>query len=143
MEAQMRKKAYYLPVLIAVAMLAFGVTAWAKTYTFQATSITPGATGTVDVKADKSGGNTNVAITVDHLARPTLLTPAANEYVVWIEPEDGVPQNQGVLRVGDNEKGSLKMTTTSSKFKVMVTAETETHPQAPSNRVVLRADVQE
>jgi hypothetical protein len=143
MEAQMRKKAYYLPVFIAVAMLAFGVTAWAKTYTFQATSITPGATGTVDVKADKSGGNTNVAITVDHLARPTLLTPAANEYVVWIEPEDGVPQNQGVLRVGDNEKGALRMTTTSSKFKVMVTAETETHPQAPSNRVVLRADVQE
>jgi hypothetical protein len=143
MEAQMRKKAYYLPVLIAVAMLAFGVTAWAKTYTFQATSITPGATGTVDVKADKSGGNTNVAITVDHLARPTLLTPAANEYVVWIEPEDGVPQNQGVLRVGDNEKGALRMTTTSSKFKVMVTAETETHPQVPSNRVVLRAEVQE
>jgi hypothetical protein len=146
MEAQMRKKAYYLPVfvaVVAVAMLAFGVTAWAKTYTFQATSITPGATGTVDVKADKSGGNTNVAITVDHLARPTLLTPAANEYVVWIEPEDGVPQNQGVLRVGDNEKGALRMTTTSSKFKVMVTAETETHPQAPSNRVVLRADVQE
>jgi hypothetical protein len=143
MEAQMRKKAYYLPVFIAVAMLAFGVTAWAKTYTFQATSITPGATGTVDVKADKSGGNTNVAITVDHLARPTLLTPAANEYVVWIEPEDGVPQNQGVLRVGDNEKGALRMTTTSSKFKVMVTAETETHPQAPSNRVVLRAEVQE
>lgn len=140
----MQKKAYYLLVLVAVVTLALGVTAWAKTYTFQATSITPGATGTVDVKADKTGGsNTNVSITVDHLARPTLLTPAANEYVVWIDPEDGSPQNQGVLRVGDNEKGSLKMTTTSSKFRVMVTAETEAHPQTPSNRVVLRADVQE
>jgi hypothetical protein len=139
----MRKKAYYVLVFVAMAMLALGATAWAKTYTFQATSITPGATGTVDVKADKTGGNTNVTISVDHLARPTLLTPAANEYVVWIEPEDGTAQNQGVLRVSDNEKGSLKMTTTSSKFKVMVTAESDAHPQVPSNRVVLRAEVQE
>jgi hypothetical protein len=45
--------------------------------------------------------------------------------------------------VGDNEKGSLKMTTTASKFRVLVTAENGAHPQAPSNRVVLRADVQE
>lgn len=139
----MGKKAYYVLTLIAVAMLALGVTAWAKTYTFQATSVTPGATGTVDVKADKTGGNNNVSITVDHLARPTLLSPPANEYVVWVEPEEGSPQNQGVLRVGDNEKGSLKMTTTSSKFKVMVTAENDAHPQTPSNRVVLRAEVQE
>ena len=139
----MGKRAYYVLAVVAVAMLALGVTAWAKTYTFQATSIVPGATGTIDAKADKSGGNTNVTISVDHLARPTLLTPPANEYVVWVDPEDGSPQNQGVLRVGDNEKGSLKMTTTSSKFKVMVTAENEAHPQSPSNRVVLRADVQE
>lgn len=139
----MKKRAYYVLALIAVATLALGGTAWAKTYTLQATSITPGATGTVDVKADKTGGNTNVTISVDHLARPTLLTPAANEYVVWIEPEEGTPQNQGVLRVSDNEKGSLKMTTISSKFKIMVTAESDAHPQAPSNRVVLRAEVQE
>ena len=139
----MRHKGYYVLALVAVAILALGVTAWAKTYTLEATPLTPGATGTVDAKVDKTGGNTQVSITVDHLARPTLLTPAANEYVVWLEPEDGSPQNQGVLRVGDNEKGSLKMTTTASKFKVLVTAENEAHPQAPSNRVVLRADVQE
>jgi hypothetical protein len=139
----MRQKGYYVLALAAVAMLALGATAWAKTYTFQATSITPGATGTVDVKTDKSGGNTNVSIKVDHLARPTLLTPPANEYVVWIDPEDGAPQNQGVLRVGSNEKGDLEMTTSSSKFKIMVTAETEARPKAPSNRVVLQADVQE
>ena len=144
MEAtKMTRKAYQLAVLAAVAMLAIGVTAWAKTYTMQATSLTPGATGTVDAKADKTGGNTTITIKVDHLARPTLLTPPANEYVVWLEPEDGSPQNQGVLQVGDNEKGDLKMTTTSSKFKVIVTAETEQHPKSPSNRVVLQSDVQE
>jgi hypothetical protein len=140
---KMRQKGYYVLVFVAVAMLAVGVTAWAKTYTMQATSLTPGATGTVDAKADKSGGNTEITIKVDHLARPTLLTPPANEYVVWIAPEDGAPQNQGILQVGENEKGELKMTTTSSKFRVLVTAETEPHPKTPSNRVVLQSNVQE
>src|SRR5579864_6498010 len=137
---KMRRKGYYALVLVAVAMLALGVTAWAKTYTMQATSITPGATGSIDAKVDKTGGNTTVAVKVDHLARPTLLTPAANEYVVWIEPQDGSPQNQGVLQVSDNEKGELRMTTTSSKFRVLVTAETEPHPKTPSNRVVLSSE---
>jgi hypothetical protein len=139
----MKGKTKYVLVFVAVAMLALGATAWAKTYAFQATSIVPGATGTVEAKVDKTGGNTVVAIKVDHLARPTLLTPPANEYVVWIQPEDGSPQNQGVLQVGDNEKGELKMTTTASKFKVLVTAETEPHPRTPSNRVVLQTEVQE
>ena len=125
------------------AVLLLAVTAWAKTYTFQGTSIAPGATGTVDAKADKGGRNTGLTITVEHLAKPTLLTPSANEYVVWLEPEDGSPQNQGVLKVGDNEKGELKMTTTASKFRVLVTAESDAHPKTPSNRVVLRSDVQE
>lgn len=139
----MTRKTYSLALLAAVAMLAIGVTAWAKTYTMQATSLTPGATGTVDVKADKTGGNMAVTIKVDHLARPTLLTPPANEYVVWVESEDGSAQNQGVLTVGDNEKGDLRMTTTSAKFRILITAESEAHPRSPSNRVVLQSQVQE
>jgi hypothetical protein len=139
----MKGKIKYVLVFVAVAMLALGATARAKTYAFQATSIVPGATGTADAKVDKTGGNTTVTIKVDHLARPTLLTPPANEYVVWIQPQDGSPQNQGVLQVGDNEKGELKMTTTASKFKTLVTAETEPHPKTPSNRVVLQTEVQE
>jgi hypothetical protein len=139
----MKHRGHCILALVAVAMLAIGVTSWAKTYTMQATSITPGATGTVDAKADKTGGNTTVSIRVEHLARPTLLSPPANEYVVWIDPEDGAPQNQGVLQVGDNEKGDLKMTTTSSKFKILVTAESEQRPKTPSNRIVLSSEVQE
>lgn len=139
----MKRKTQYVLALAALALLAIGTTAWAKVYTFQATSLTPGATGKIEAKTDKSGGNTEVNITVDHLARPTLLSPPANQYVVWIEPQDGSPQNQGVLMVGENEKGDLKMTTTASKFRVIVTAENEQHPKAPSNRVVLQAEVQE
>ncbi len=80
---------------------------------------------------------------VDHLARASQLTPTANEYVVWIKPSSGQATEQGVLTVGDNEKGELKMTTTSPKFEVMITAENEAHPKTPSDRVVLSTQVAE
>ena len=117
--------------------------AWAKTYTLRSTPVEPGATGTVDAKPQKAGANTEVTVKVDHLAKPQQLTPAANNYVVWIEPNGGKPTNQGVLKVGDNEKGELKMTTTSPKFAVIITAENQADPQSPSGRVVMRSDVAE
>ena len=117
---------------VAGAMI-FATAAWARTYTLQPSSAVPGATGTVDAKAQKSGGNTDVSVKVEHLARPTVLAPPANNYVVWIEPQGGQPQNEGVLDVGDNEKGALKITTTASKFAVLVTAENEAHAQEPLN----------
>jgi hypothetical protein len=139
----MKKKfGYTLSLPVAVALV-FATAAWARTYTFHATPVAPGATGVIDAKAPKAGGNTDLTIKVDHLARPTLLTPPANQYVVWIQPENGQPQNEGVLSVGDNEKGDLKITTSASKFAVLVTAENEAHAQSPSGRVVLRADVLE
>jgi hypothetical protein len=139
----MRVKANYVLTLVAVAMLAIGVTAWAKTYTMEATSIAPGAKGTLDAKALKSGENTQATLKVDNLAKPSLLTPPANTYVVWLQSEGGQSQNEGTLQVGDNEKGDITLTTTASKFSVFVTAENETHPEHPSNRVVLRTNVQE
>ena len=133
----------YRLALMACAALLLAVTVSAKTYRMTSTQVTPGATGTIDTKVDKSGGNTELGVKVDHLARPTLLTPPANDYVVWIEPEGQPAMNEGVLRIGDNEKGDLTVTTSASKFNVLVTAETEAHPQRPSNRVVLRSQVAE
>jgi len=129
-----------LPLVVA---MAFATAAWARTFTLQATPMVPGATGSVDAKSGKNAGNTSVDIKVDHLARPTLLSPPASQYVVWIQPENGEAQNEGNLLVGENEKGSLTVTTTASKFTVMVTAESDTHPTEPSKRVVLHTDVLE
>jgi len=115
---------------------------WAQTHTMQATSLDPGAEGSVDIKRDKDANNAKVSVKVEHLASPTLLTPQAAEYVVWIQPQGEQAHNEGNLRVGDNERADMEFTTTASRFNVLVTAETEAHPQQPSNRVVLRADVQ-
>jgi hypothetical protein len=131
-----------LTVLIAAA-LSIATAAWARTFTFRATSIVPGATGEVEAKTDKTGHNVALTIKVDRLARPTLLTPRANEYVVWIQPQNGLPHNVGVLRVSDDGKGDLKTTTQSGHFTVLITAEMSPQPLAHSDRVVMLSDVQQ
>jgi len=139
----MKCNTYCRSGLVLAGTFFLAVSGWAKLYTMQATPIVPGAVATVDAKADKNGGNTQVTVKTEHLAKPTLLTPAATSYVVWLREQGGEPLNQGVLRVGDDQKGELKMTTTSSHFSVFVTAESDPKPKGPSNRVVLRSDVQE
>lgn len=131
-----------LTVLIASA-LSIATVAWARTFTLRATSIDPSAIGTVDAKPDKSGQNVNLTIRVDHLASPAMLTPRANSYIVWVQPQGSPARNMGVLMVGDDEKGELKTTTAAGNFAVVITAETTPQPQAPSDRVVLHSDVQE
>jgi len=139
----MTRKGYYRAALVCLGTLVLAVTGWAKLYTMQATPIVPGAVATVEAKADKNAGNTQLELKAEHLAKPTLLTPPATAYVVWLQEQGGEPMNQGVLRVGDDQKTELKMTTAASHFSVFVTAENDPKPRAPSNRVVLRSDVQE
>jgi hypothetical protein len=139
----MTRNAYYRSGLLFVGTFFLAVTGWAKVYTMQATPIVPGAVATVDAKVDKNGGNTQVTVKAERLAKPTLLTPSATSYVVWLQDQGGQPMNQGELRIGDDQKGELKMTTTASHFSVFITAENDPKPKSPSNRVVLRSDVQE
>lgn len=115
--------------------------AWGKTYTMQTTTLEPGAVAKLDVKANT--GNTELTLKVDHLAKPTLLSQPRTNYVVWVEQEGREPQNAGALRVDDSLKGEVKATTTATRFMVLVTAEDDAKAQIPSDRVVLRANVQE
>ena len=139
----MTRKLSFHAALVAFAALALASAGWAKTYLMQASSITPGAVGKVDANFDKNNGNTQITVKAEHLAKPTLLTPTATSYVVWVQADGGQPVNQGVLSVGDGEKGDTKLTTTASKFSLFITAENDPHPAAPSDRVILRTNVQE
>jgi len=121
--------------------LLLAVLAWGKTYTMQATPLEPGAVAKLDVKANTD--NTDLIMKVEHLAKPTLLSRPASNYVVWVQQADREPANVGVLRIDDNLKGEVKATTTATRFTVLVTAEDDAKTQTPSDRVVLRADVQE
>ena len=58
--------------------------------------------------AKEKGGNVQVELKADHLAKPGRLTLSANAYIVWFQQEGPQPQSQGELRVGDDLKGELK-----------------------------------
>ena len=130
-----------LPIVICAVISLFAVIAWGKTYTMQTTTLEPGAVAKLDVKPNT--GNTELTLTVEHLAKPTLLLQPASMYVLWVERDGHEPDNEGVLRVGDKLKGAVKATTTATRFTVLVTAEDDAKAQTPSDRVVLRAVVQE
>jgi len=121
--------------------LLLAVLAWGKTYTMQTTPLEPGAVAKLDVRANT--GNTELILKAEHLAKTSLLSQPASNYVLWVQQPGHEPANEGVLRVDDSLKGEVKATTTATRFTVLVTAEDDAKAQTPSGRVVLRADVQE
>ena len=126
--------------LVCLSILIFAGLSWAKTYHFAPTKIDPSAMGDADLTKDRNG-NTNVSLRVEHLAKPTLLTPRANLYVVWFQEPGSEPENQGQLQVGNDLKGQLKTTTPLRNFDIFVTAETDPMVKTPSDQVVLRVTV--
>jgi len=101
----------------------------------------PAAAGTVKIQKDKDNGNTKVDIKVDHLARPSSLTPSADVYLVWIRPNGGEALKQGAIGVDKNLSGQLKVETVSKDFDLFITAEQSDSATFPSNIEVLRTHV--
>jgi hypothetical protein len=129
-------------ILVCLGLLIFAGLGWAKTYHFASTKIDPSATGDVDLSKDKNG-NTTISLRVEHLAKPTLLTPPANLYVVWFQEPGSEPENQGQIQVGNDLRGQLKTTTPLHNFDVSVTAEMDPTVKTPSDQVVLRVTIPE
>ena len=138
----MNKKTICRLALLCAVVLAVGTVGWAKTYHMSATNIVPGAAAELNVEKEKNG-NVQVDVNVKHLAKPGLLTPPANSYVVWFQEQGSAPQNQGELKVGNDLTGELKSTTTLDNFNVFITGETDSQAKTPSDQLVLQATVQQ
>lgn len=138
----MRTKKSPLLALLCLGIFIFAGLGWAKTYHFASTKIDPSAMGDIDLSKDKNG-NTNISLRVEHLAKPTLLTPPANLYVVWFQEPGANPENEGQLQVGNDLKGQLKTTTPLHNFDIFVTAEMDPTVKTPSDQVVLRVTIPE
>jgi len=127
-----------------IAMLAF-LAVWplvtAKEFPMTASIGVPGATGTVKAQQGKDNGNIKLDIRVDHLARPSSLTPSANSYLVWIRPNGGEAFKQGAIGVNKNLSGELKLETVSRDFDVLITAEQNESVTSPSSVEVLSTHV--
>jgi|SRR5690349_15346266 len=129
-------------VSLAVVFCLLPILAYAKKYPLAATPVVPGAKGYVNTKKDKNG-NTEVTLKVEFLPKPSSLTPPAETYMVWFRKQGSDAEAQGQLKVDNNLRGEFKTSTNMKNFDVIVTAETERVPKAPTGPEVLRATVQE
>lgn len=138
----MREKKSPIASLVCLAILLLGGLAWAKAYHFTGTKIDPSAMGDIDVTHDKNGNNI-VTVRVEHLAKPTMLTPPSAMYVVWFQQPDSDPENEGQLVVDNGLRGQMRTTTPLHSFDIFITAETDPTVRTPSDAVVLRGTIQE
>jgi hypothetical protein len=117
-----------------------GTTGGTQTWSMSPAESAPAAVGKVKV-ANLKDGNTKVKVEVDHLAPPALASEVATAYVVWIKPENGAPQNVGILNVDSNRKGSLDTKTPFKEFTVMVTLETSPSATIPGGSTVMDSHI--
>lgn len=112
-----------------------------KVFPMTADAVVPGATGSVRVQKNKSNKNTMLDIKVDHLARPSSLTPSENNYLVWVRPNGGDALKQGAIGVDKNLSGELKLETVSKELDVFITAEQSEGVTVPSSVEVLHVHI--
>lgn len=124
-------------------LLAFGLVymAAASDVRLTADPSVPAAAGKAHVSKDNNG-NLRLKLEVEHLAKAGALTPARQNYVVWVQPRGKEPQNEGILKVSNDLKGSFEGTVPREDFEVFVTAEDNPATQTPSEPKLLRAEIQ-
>lgn len=128
-------------IVIAVAMMLVWPFPSGKDYHMQASPQVPAAAGTVHATRDKDNHNTDLDIKVDHLAKPSNLTPSESVYILWVRPNDGNAMKMGAIGVGGDLKGEVHSTTTSRDFDVLITAEQSEGVTSPSGPEVLHTHV--
>ena len=128
-------------VSITILAVAFATAAFAaKKFPLAAASVVPAAKGSVEVGHDRNG-NTEIKLTVEHLANPTSLSPSQANYVVWLQDKNSGPENRGELRVNGKLEGTFQTVTPRKNFDLFVTGENDGTAKSPSSPEVLRTTV--
>jgi hypothetical protein len=111
-----------------------------QTWTMRSASQAQAAQGKVQVATDDKG-NRDLKVEVKHIAPPDSVYTGTSTYVVWLKPDNGPPQNIGVLAPDKSLNAKLETTTPFTSFIVLVTAEATATPTAPSGNEVMSANV--
>lgn len=84
----------------------------------------PAAEGEARLKVTRNG-NTEIKLTVKHLAPPGRITPGADVFVVWVRglAAGSLPQSLGALKIDGNLSGKLTGATALASFDLFLTAE--------------------
>lgn len=130
-----------LPLLFALAFIwPFSGSNATKIQMTANTSQTPAAQGTVTVSTGKND-NTELDVKVKDLAPPANLEHPAEVYVVWIQPENQSPKNEGQILVKPDRSGQLKTETPFKHFKLFITAEKSPTVTSPNGPQVLNTTI--
>jgi hypothetical protein len=111
-----------------------------QTWTMRSAAEAQAAQGKVQIATDDKG-NRDLKVEVKHIAPADTVFSGTTNYVVWLKPSNGRPQNIGVLSPDKSLNAKLETTTAFTSFVVLVTAETTAQPTRPSSNEVMSADV--
>lgn len=111
-----------------------------QTWTLRTASEAQAAQGKVQVATDEKG-NRDLKVEVKNIAPADTVFSGTTHYVVWLKPDNGPPQNIGVLTPDKKLKAELETKTSFTSFIVLVTAESAAQPTHPSGHEVMSADV--
>ena len=111
-----------------------------QTWTLRTASEAQAAQGKVQVATDEKG-NRDLKVEVKNIAPADTVFSGTTHYVVWLKPDNGPPQNIGVLTPDKKLKAELETKTSFTSFIVLVTAESSAQPTHPSGHEVMSADV--
>ncbi len=132
----MRLKKWHGLLVVVVSLAVFGCAA--GTMQMGSNSEIPGAAGAAKLHRTKNG-NTQITLSVKHLAPPDKVTTGTSVYVVWVQGlESGAQaQNMGALRVNDNLTGTMEAVTPLHGFELFLTAEAAQTVTYPSGNHLL------
>ncbi len=126
---------------ILMTLMVFLFNSCAVNSTFLPSSVVPAAQGKVKVKRDKNQ-NYVIQIEIRNLAEVEKLQTSKNNYVVWMETDQGKTENLGQLNsttalFSKKWKASLETVSSYKPVKIFITAEDNTDVQYPGEQVVL------
>jgi anti-sigma-K factor RskA len=127
-------KTLFLGVL--ATMIIFSFHSCAKKASFLISSVVPAARGEVTVTTDKNN-NYVIKMQISNLAEVDRLQPAKKSYVVWMEAEQGLTRNIGLITSSTKLKVSFETVATLRPTRIFITAEEDEGVQYPGSMVVL------
>lgn len=127
-------KTLFLGVL--ATMIIFSFSSCAKKTFFLTSSVAPAARGEVAVTKDKNK-NYVIKMQISNLAEVDRLQPPKKSYVVWMEAEQGITRNIGLITTSKQLNVSFETVATLRPTRIFITAEEDEGTQYPGSMVVL------
>ncbi len=103
-----------------------------------------GADALIVANVDSGAALTRLTVSVEHLPPPDRIDAGGTAFVVWARPNDGAPWQRigSLVYDADSRKGELtEASVPQTNFDLVVSAEKQAAPGAPSGAVVVKQRV--